>query len=69
MRVLTLFDLQSTLGRPGAFWSFLLKEALRVLRCPNGLRHGILDVLTVPWGENNIFGFFGVQHANQEQTK
>ena len=31
-----------------------------MLRCSNGLRHVILNVLTAPWGENNIFGFFGV---------
>ena len=40
-----------------------------MLRCPNGLYHVILDVLMAPWKENNIFGFFGVQHANGERTK
>ena len=30
-----------------------------MLRCPNGLCHVILDVLTAPWRENNIFRFFG----------
>ena len=66
MWILTLFDLRSTLGWPGTFW---LKEALRVLLCPNGLHHIILDVLAAQWRENNIFGFLGVRHANWGQTK
>jgi len=67
--ILALFDLRSTQGRPGAFWSFWLKKALWVLWCPNKLRHVIMDVLVTPWRENDIFGFFGVRHANQGQTK
>ena len=38
--------------------------------CPNRLHHIILlDVPAAPWRENNIFGFFGVRHANRGQTK
>ena len=40
-----------------------------MLRCLNKLHHVILDVLAASWRENNIFGFFGVQQANWEQTK
>jgi len=43
--------------------------ALWVLWCSNELHHVILDVLVAPWKENNIFGFFGVWHANQGQIK
>ena len=25
---------------------------------PEGVHHIILDVLAVPWGKNNVFGFF-----------
>ena len=68
-RILTLFDLRSTLGWLGAFWSFELKRALWTLRCPNRLHHITLDVLVALWRENNIFGFFRVRHANQGWTK
>ena len=47
----------------------LAKKVLWVLQRPNGLRHIILDVLMAPWRENNIFGYFGIRHANREQTK
>ena len=30
-----------------------------MLWCSNKLRYVILDVLTAPWRENNIFGFSG----------
>ena len=40
-----------------------------MLRCSNELRHVVLDVLTAPWRKNDIFGFFGVRHANQGQKK
>ena len=29
-----------------------------MLQCLNGLHHVILDILTAPWRENNIFRFF-----------
>ena len=48
VRMLTSFDLWSTLGWPGAFWSFYLKNALWVLWYPNKLCHVILDVLAAP---------------------
>ena len=69
LRILTLFDIQSTVGWLEAFWSFELKRALWALRCLNRLCHITLDVLTTPWRENNIFEFFKVQHANQGWTK
>ena len=47
----------------------LAEKALWVFWCPNGFRHVTLDVLVTLWGENNIFGFFGVWHANQGWTK
>ena len=40
-----------------------------MLRCPNGLRHVILDVLAALWRENDIFGIFEVQHANRRRKK
>ena len=40
-----------------------------MLSCLNELHHVILDVLTDPWRENNIFGFFGVCHANWGKIK
>ena len=40
-----------------------------MLRCPNGLRRVILDVLVDLWKENNIFEFFRVRHANRGWTK
>ena len=46
---------RSTYGSPEAVWSFWLKKALWALRCPNGLRHVILDVLTAPWGHRQIY--------------
>jgi len=29
------------------------------------LCHVILDILVAQWGENDIFGFFGVRHVNR----
>ena len=67
--ILILFDLWSTQGWLGAFWSFWPKKALWVLWCSNVLHHVILDVLTALWRENYFFGFFGVRHTNQGRTK
>ena len=67
--ILILFDLWSTQGWLGAFWSFWPKKALWVLWCSNVLHHVILDVLTALWRENYIFRFFGVRHTNQGRTK
>ena len=44
------------------------KDTLGAL-CLNELHHVILDVLVAPYGENNIFAFFGVWHANQRRKK
>ena len=43
-----------------AFW---------MLWCPNALCHINLDVSAAPWGRDNIFGIFGVRHANRGRTK
>ena len=58
-----------TQGWPRASWSFWLKKAFGVLRCPNRLHHVVPDVPAVSWGENDIFGFFKVRYANRGQTK
>ena len=38
--------------------------ALQVLWCSNGLCHVNLDVSVAQWRKDNIFGNFGVWHAN-----
>ena len=38
-------------------------------QCLYELCHIILDVLMALWKENNIFGFFGIRHANRWRTK
>ena len=67
--ILTHFDFWSTQGWPRAFWSIWLEMALRVLRCPNGLRHVNLDVSMALWRKNNIFEIFGIRHLNWRWTK
>jgi len=67
--ILTNFDFQSTQGWLGVFWSIWPEMTLQVLRCLNRLHHANLDVSTAPWKKDNIFGIFGVWHANQRQTK
>ena len=63
------FWLSVNLGLTKGILVILAEKAFWVLWCPNGLHHVILDVLVVPCRENNIFGFFGVLHANRGQTK
>ena len=36
------------------------------IRYMNGLHHVNLDVFATPWRKDNIFGIFGVRHANGE---
>ena len=40
-----------------------------MLQSSNELSHIILDVLAAPWRENDIFGFFEIQHTNRGRTK
>ena len=67
--ILTNFDFRSTPHWPGAFWSIWPEMALWVLWCPNGLRHINLDASVASWKKVDIFGIFGVQHANRGRTK
>ena len=59
MSVLTSFDLWSNIGLTKGILVILAEEALQVLRCPNGLRRVILDVLVALWKENNFLNFSG----------
>ena len=63
--ILTGFDFRSTQGWLGTFWSIWPKMAFWVLQCSSRLRHVNLVVFTAPRKKVNIFGIFGVQHANQ----
>ena len=40
-----------------------------MLWCLNRLHHIILDVLVVPWRENDNFLFFRIRHINRGWTK
>ena len=63
------FDFLSTRSWLGAFWLIWPEMALWVLRCPNRLCHITVDVSVALWRKDNIFGIFGVWHANRRWTK
>lgn len=67
-RILTSFDSWSTQGWLEAFWSIWSEKTLWVLRCLN-VRHNNLNVFVAPRRIVNIFGIFGVRHANWGRTK
>ena len=63
------FDLIWPPVNPGLTRGILAKKGTLSTLMSERLHHVILDVLAAPWKENNIFGFFGVQHVNRGRTK